>query len=180
MIFMSEKLSIYNVPNICFDRVDDKLIYIITGRSKKSTELLRYKSTQSVAYDISQFIRKNTKYLSSHISIPIIGLDENLWRREYERLYKSNIVFWTEIIKNSRTERSTWSDCVMLYIRLLRLNQLYRGHFEQISKNYNLMDNIAKIVKSKMPMLGNYTVEQIAYFIAETYDRYMVSLQSND
>ncbi len=166
----------YNVPNVCFDRVDDKLIYMVAGRIKENTELLRNKSTQSVAYDISQFIRKNAKYLNSHMSIPIIGLDENLWRREYERLYKSNIVFWTGIIKNSRTERSTWSDCVMLYIRLLRLDQLHRGHFEQISKDDNLIYNIAEIVKPEVPMLAKYTVEQIAYFIAETYDRYMVSL----
>lgn len=166
----------YNIPNVCFDRVDDKLIYMIAGRIKESTELLRCKSTQSVAYDISQFIRKNAKYLNSHISIPIIGLDENLWRKEYERLYKSNIVFWTGIIKKNKTERSTWSDCVMLYIRLLRLNQLHRGHFEQILKDDNLIYNIAEIIKPEMPILGKYTVEQIAYFIAETYDRYMLSL----
>ena len=166
----------YNVPNVCFDIVDDKLIYMIAGRIKDSTELLRYESTQSVAYYISQFIRKSAEYLNSHISIPIIGLDENSWRREYERLYQSNIVFWIEIIKNSSTDQSIWSDCVMLYIRLLRLNQLYRGHFEQASKDDNLIYNIAEIVKLKTPMLNNYTVEQIAYFIAETYDRYMISL----
>lgn len=166
----------YNVPNVCFDRVDDKLVYMIAGRIKESTELLKNKSTQSIAYDISQFIRKNDEYLNSHIFVPIIGLDKNLWRKEYERLYKSNIVFWAGIIKNNRTEQSTWSDCVMLYIRLLRLNQLYRGLFEQISKDDNLIYNIAEIVKPEMPMLGNYTVEQIAYFIAETYDRYIVSL----
>lgn len=59
---------------------------------------------------------------------------------------------------------------------MLRLNQLYRGLFEQISKDDSLIYNIAEIVKPEMPMLGNYTVEQIAYFIAETHDRYIISL----
>ena len=165
----------YNVPNVCFDRVDDKLVYMIAGRVKESTELLRYKSTQSVAYDISQFIRKNTKYLNSHISVPIIGLDENLWRREYERLYKINIVFWTEIIKNSRTEQSTWSDCVILYMQLFQLNQLFRGDLKQIYKDDTLIYNIAEIIQPKIPVLTKYTVEQVAYFIAEAYDKYMAS-----
>ena len=161
----------FNVPQTSFEKKDDKLIYMVAGRIQENTELLREKSIQAVAYDLSQFISKNTSYLTTHITTPIITIDDDIWRKEYERIRKSHIVFWIEILKNSKTEQSAWNDCVILYIQLLQTKQIFQGQIGYFYKDDDLIYNIAEIMQPQIPIMRKYTVYQIAYFIAESYDK---------
>lgn len=169
----------YNVPNVFLDRTDDKLIYMMAGRIKDCTELLNKESPQVIAYNISQFIQKNTKDFKFNVSMPLCGFDVDLWQREYEELNKSQISFWINIAKNSKGEQSIWSDGVVLYMQLFQLRSLMKEHTPHVYKDDNLIYYIADIIKPQIPLLSKYSIEQVAYFIAETYDRTIKKYNEN-
>lgn len=161
----------FNVPQTSSEKKDDKLIYMVAERIQENTELLKVQSTEVVAYELSQNISKNAIYLTTHISTPIIIVDDDIWRNEYERIRTCHISFWIEIIKNSKTEQGAWTDCVMLYFQLQLTKQIFHGQIGYYYKDDDLIYNIAEIMQPQIPIMRGYTVAQVAYFIAESYDK---------
>ena len=161
----------YNVPKASLNNKDDKLIYMIAGRIQECSELLKRKTIDEIAYGLSEFISKQSEYYSNTISMPVISVNPGGWRKEYLRLRKSHYSFWIEIMKICHWERDVWSDGLVLYTQLLQLRQIFEGQVGEIYKDDSLIYEVADAIKQNVPLTGNYTTEQVAYFIAETYDK---------
>lgn len=148
------------------DGKDNSLIYMIAGRIKNN--LLTNTSLDSIAYNISQLIEQQTTYFEYKAIIPIADFNRTAINENIENIKNKHISFWIDIINHSNSEQGIWSDCIALYIQIFYIN-----HFKEqdLFKDDILIYTIAEEVKKKTQKLVQYTVEQIAYFIAEFYDK---------
>ena len=67
--------------------------------------------------------------------------------------------------------QDVWSDGLVLYTQLLQLRQIFEGQVGEIYKDDSLIYEVADAIKQNVPLTEYYTTEQVAYFIAETYDK---------
>ena len=58
-------------------------------------------------------------------------------------------------------------------MQLFRLKSLAKIYTSPMYKDDNLIYQIAETIKPHIPILSKYSTQQIAYFIAEAYDRTM-------
>lgn len=161
----------YNLPNVSFERTDDKLIYMIAGRIQNCSRLLEKENLQVIAYNLSLFIQQNHNSIRTRSTIPLGCFDAEMWQREIDQLCKHQVSFWVNIAKKSSEERCVWTDCVALYMQLFRLKSLVKDDTSPMYKDDNLIYQIAETIKPHIPILSQYSTQQIAYFIAEAYDQ---------
>ena len=164
----------YNLPNASFEKTDDALIYMISERIRTNSRLLEKEDPQVIAFNLSKFIQKKYKHISTNNYIPFECLDTELLQGEIDKQCKCQVTFWVNIAKVSSEERCVWTDCVALYMQLFRLKSLVKEYTFPMYKDDNLIYQIAETIKPQIPLVSKYSTQQIAYFIAEAYDRAMV------
>lgn len=161
---------LYHLPNISFDKVDDKLSNMISGRIRSEFGSFDIKSDDYLAYLLSEFIRNHQSYLAHRIPVPILLIDSNIRELEYKENYERTCTYWGKLIKTIENEQDLWSVGNMVYMQLFKLDSMRRTGSWNIYKDDNLVYKVSEFLKYNNNNISKYTTEQVAYFISEYYD----------
>lgn len=166
---------VYRLPNVSFEKIDDRLSHLIAGRIRKAFKSFDTKSNDYLSYMLSEYVREHSSYLTHRFVTPIFSIDQNIREMEYEDNLKRAIAFWCKAAHNAMNDTDLWSIGYMLYIQLFRIERLKKGEYDSLYKDDNLVYRTAEIVKEKKfntTLTDKFSIEQIAYFISEYYDKH--------
>ena len=163
----------YNVPNLHPKNADDKLIYFIAGRIKNKTILFANLTTQDIAFILSEYISQHLDMIQLKVSLPVIGYNNDICTKEDSLVNVEINNYWLKIAQNSQQKESIWSDGVAYYIYRKNLSNIFNGDHASLTKDDKLIYTTAEILKNNLVLLKAVNTEVVAYYIAETFDRYI-------
>ncbi len=163
----------YNVPNLHPKNADDKLIYFIAGRIKNKTILFANLTTQDIAFILSEYISQHLDMIQLKVSLPVIGYNNDICTKEDSLVNVEINNYWLKIAQNSQQKESIWSDGVAYYIYRKNLSNIFNGDHASLTKDDKLIYTTAEILKNNLELLKAVNTEVVAYYIAETFDRYI-------
>lgn len=163
----------YNVPNLHPKNADDKLIYFIAGRIKNKTILFANLTTQDIAFILSEYISQHLDMIQLKVSLPVIGYNNDICTKEDSLVNVEINNYWLKIAQNSQQKESIWSDGVAYYIYRKNLSNIFNGDYASLTKDDKLIYTTAEILKNNLELLKAVNTEVVAYYIAETFDRYI-------
>lgn len=163
----------YKVPNLYPKNADDKLIYFIAGRIKNKTILFANLTTQDIAFILSEYISQHLDMIQLKVSLPVIGYNNDICTKEDSLVNVEINNYWLKIAQNSQQKESIWSDGVAYYIYRKNLSNIFNGDHASLTKDDKLIYTTAEILKNNLELLKAVNTEVVAYYIAETFDRYI-------
>lgn len=157
----------YNVPNTSFGRKDNKLLYFVAEKMIEYSQILSSKSVELIAFNLSQFVNKYNEFIEVNVSLPIIGLNNELRKNEAKKTLDIGNRYWLSIMENCNSLNGIYSDGVAFYIFRHQVDSIFSGRDLTLVKDDALVYAIAELMKHQLSFLKECDVNLVAYKIAE-------------
>lgn len=94
-------------------------------------------------------------------------------KNEETKINKVVCVYWKTIAENCKKMQSVWSDGVALYIHRYSVRNILYGMDTALAKDDKLIYTSAEILKNELEILKDIDINVVAYYMAETLDKYL-------